>query len=185
MQQISTGDLFRSAIRDKTPLGLAAQGYIDQGELVPDDVVIGMVREYLPCVTAPGGYILDGFPRTVEQAEGLSSFATIDAVISFELADQVIVKRLSERRVCTQCGRIHSLPDLKDANVCPHCGGKLIQRADDNEATILHRLEVYHEQTEPLIAYYQRRGIIRRVDSEAPIPETYARLRNVLGLAES
>ena len=182
MQQISTGDLFRSAIREKTDLGLRAQAFMDKGELVPDEVVIGMVAAYLPRVTATGGFILDGFPRTVEQAEALAAFAPIDAVVSFDLDDQIIVQRLTARRICTQCGKIHSLADLRDPAACPECGGELIQRADDNEATILRRLEVYHQQTEPLIAYYEAREMLKRVEADAPILETYQRLRKALGL---
>ncbi len=183
MQQISTGDLLRAAIKEKTPLGLTAKSFIDKGELVPDQVVIGMVKEYLPQVKAAGGFILDGFPRTVEQAEALATFASIDGVISLELADEIIVDRLSARRICTQCGKIHSLQDLQDKHVCPACGGDLMQRADDNEATIRHRLEVYHEQTEPLIAYYKQRGLLKTVDTDATIPESYRRLKAALGLS--
>lgn len=183
MAGISTGDLFRAAIRDRTPLGVEAQRYTDKGELVPDQIVIGMVREHLPTVKAPGGYILDGFPRTLEQAEALTSFAHIDAVISLELPDEVVVERLTSRRMCTGCGKIHNLASLSDPAVCPDCGGRLTQREDDKRETILHRLDVYHRQTEPLIGYYSRLGLLRRVDSDASVDETYARLRRALGLS--
>jgi adenylate kinase len=185
MEEISTGDLFRAEIRAQTPLGVEAQRYIERGELVPDRITIDMVRAYLPKVQATGGYILDGFPRTVEQAKALHSFAHIDGVVSFELPDAVIIDRLTARRICANCGKIHNLAQLDDSSACPDCGGQLVTRKDDNEATVRRRLEVYHQDTEPLVTYYRNSGLLRSVDSDGPVEQTYSRLRNVLGLSDN
>ena len=180
--QISTGDMLRAALKAETSLGLEAKKYMDAGELVPDEVVIGMVKERLKEPDCQQGYIFDGFPRTVAQAEALAAFTQIDAVLNLVVADDVIIKRLSGRRVCPDCSGTFHISLLQDEHRCPTCGGKLIQRKDDEQATILNRLEVYRRQTEPLIAYYQEKGLLRGADGGGHIDDNYAGVRQALGL---
>ena len=161
---ISTGDMFRAAIANKTPTGLEAKRYIDQGQLVPDSVVIDMVRERLSESDCAGGYLLDGFPRTVEQAEALDKICAPDAVVDIDVPDERLLARLTGRRVCRKCSGTFHITKLADQNVCPVCGGELYQRDDDKPATISNRLKVYHEQTAPLIGYYSEQGKLRRID---------------------
>ncbi|MBQ6595483.1 MAG: adenylate kinase [Clostridia bacterium] len=161
---ISTGDMFRSAIRNETPTGLEAKKYIDAGLLVPDSVVIDMVRERLAMPDCENGYLLDGFPRTVEQAEVLETISAPDAVVDIDVPDERLLARLTGRRSCTKCNGTYHISTLQDPEVCPVCGGALIQRDDDKEETIAKRLQVYHEQTAPLIGYYSRKGRLRRID---------------------
>ena len=162
---ISTGDMFRAAIRNATPTGVEAKRYIDAGQLVPDSVVIDMVRERLAMDDCKNGYLLDGFPRTVEQAQALDTFETPDAVIEIQVPDEIVMARLTGRRVCVKCNGTFHVSKLADENVCPVCGGELIQRDDDKPATISNRLKVYREQTAPLIGYYQACGKLRSVGS--------------------
>ena len=178
--QISTGDILRRAIKEQTPTGLAAKAYIDKGELVPDSVVIDIVRERLAAKDCENGYILDGFPRTVPQAQALATFAKIDAVIDIEVSDEKLIERLSGRRVCPACGGTYHVSHLK-GDVCERCGGKLIQRDDDKAETVLSRLTVYHAQTEPLIDFYTQRGLLRRVDGAQPMDDCYAAILAALG----
>lgn len=180
--QISTGDMLRAALREQTPLGLEAKKYMDTGELVPDDVIIGMVRERLQQPDAQNGYIFDGFPRTVPQAEALGKFAKIDAVLNLLVSDEVILRRLSGRRVCPDCSGTFHTSSLKDEHVCPNCGGKLVQRKDDEPETVLNRLNVYRRQTEPLIAYYEKLGLVKSVNGEGQVDENYAAVLGALGL---
>ena len=161
---ISTGDMFRAAIANKTPTGLEAKRYIDQGQLVPDSVVIDMVRERLSESDCAGGYLLDGFPRTVEQAEALDKICAPDAVVDIDVPDERLLARLTGRRVCRKCSGTFHITKLADQNVCPVCGGEVYQRDDDKPATISNRLKVYHEQTAPLIGYYSEQGKLRRID---------------------
>lgn len=163
---ISTGDMFRSAIKNETKTGLEAKHYMDKGQLVPDSVVIAMVRERLAMSDCEGGYLLDGFPRTVEQAEALDGIATPDAVINIAVPDEKLLDRLTGRRVCGKCQGTFHISKLADAAVCPVCGGELIYRDDDKPETIKKRLQVYHDQTAPLIGYYQGNGKLKTVDGD-------------------
>ena len=162
--QISTGDILRRAMKEGTPTGLAAKSYIDKGLLVPDEVVIAIVRERLAMEDCQKGYILDGFPRTVPQAEALAQFAKIDAVIDIEVSDEKLTERLSGRRVCLNCGGTYHVSTLNGSTTCEKCGNELIQRNDDKAETVLSRLSVYHAQTAPLIDYYAKLGLIRTID---------------------
>lgn len=164
---ISTGDMFRAALKNHTPTGMEAKHYMDAGELVPDSVVVAMVRERLAEPDCKNGYLLDGFPRTVEQAEALEEIASPDAVVDIEVGDERLLQRLSGRRVCSTCNGTFHISTLADEHVCPVCGGSLYQREDDKPATIANRLKVYREQTEPLIGYYEGKGKLRRVDCDA------------------
>jgi len=161
---ISTGDMFRAAIRNETPTGLEAKRYMDAGQLVPDSVVIDMVRERLAMDDCKNGYLLDGFPRTVEQAKALDEISSPDAVVDIEVSDDVVMARLTGRRVCIKCNGTFNISKLADETVCPVCGGELIHRDDDKPATISNRLKVYREQTAPLIGYYSELGKLRSVD---------------------
>ncbi len=170
---ISTGDLFRKNLSEKTELGKKAQGYMEKGQLVPDELVIDMVSDRLDEADADVGFILDGFPRTIPQADGLRSMLdgrglAMDHVVLVDVADEAIVERLSSRRTCSECGAIYNilLAPPKQDGVCDKCGAKdsLTQRADDVAETIRERLNVYHDQTEPLIAYYQEAALLRKVD---------------------
>ena len=161
---ISTGDMFRAAIANETPTGLEAKRYIDLGQLVPDSVVIDMVRERLSESDCAGGYLLDGFPRTVEQAEALDRICAPDAVVDIDVPDERLLARLTGRRVCRKCSGTFHITKLADQNVCPVCGGEVYQRDDDKPATISNRLKVDHEQTAPLIGYYSEQGKLRRID---------------------
>jgi len=162
---ISTGDMFRAAIRSATPMGLEAKRYMDAGQLVPDSVVIDLVRERLAMDDCKNGYLLDGFPRTVEQAQALDTFEAPDAVVEIQVPDEIVMARLTGRRVCVKCNGTFHVSKLADETVCPVCGGELIQRDDDKPATISNRLKVYREQTAPLIGYYQACGKLRTVGS--------------------
>ena len=155
---ISTGDMFRSAIKNQTPTGLEAKRYMDAGELVPDSVVIDMVRERLAMDDCKSGYLLDGFPRTVEQAEALDQISAPDAVIEIDVPDERLLSRLTGRRVCGKCQGTFHISQLADEHACPICGGELYQRNDDQPETIATRLKAYHDQTEPLIDYYSGEG---------------------------
>ena len=157
--QISTGDMFRRAIREQTPTGLDAKRYMDKGELVPDAVVVAMVKERLAEPDCRNGYILDGFPRTVAQAEALDTIAHIDVALNIDVPDETIINRLSGRRVCAKCGGTFHISLLK-GDQCPECGGELFQRDDDKPETVKNRLDVYQEKTAPLINYYDQKGIL-------------------------
>lgn len=181
--QISTGDMLRQAIKAETPMGLNAKRYIDQGALVPDDVVIAIVRDRLAQEDCLHGYILDGFPRTVAQAEALASFTKIDVALNLALPDEMIVKRLSGRRVCLKCGGTYHISSLNGREACEACGEKLVQRKDDTPETIQNRLAVYAKQTAPLIDYYQKRGLLRTVDCLGTREENHQAVRKALGIA--
>ena len=163
---ISTGDMFRSAIKNETKTGLEAKSYMDKGQLVPDSVVIDMVRERLAMDDCKGGYLLDGFPRTVEQAEALEGISSPDAVVNIAVADEKLLSRLTGRRVCGKCQGTFHISKLADEKVCPVCGGELIHRDDDKPETISKRLQVYHDQTAPLIGYYTGNGKLKTVDGD-------------------
>jgi len=157
--QISTGDMFRRAIREETPTGLQAKSYMDKGELVPDEVVIAMVKERLAEADCQNGYILDGFPRTVAQAEAMEEFATIDLALNIDVPAELIISRLSSRRMCAGCGATYNIT-LHNSDKCSACGGELYQRDDDKPETIRKRLDVYEEKTAPLVAYYRAKGLL-------------------------
>lgn len=161
---ISTGDMLRLAVRNQTPTGLAAKVYMDAGQLVPDDVLIAMVRERLSMSDCKNGYLLDGFPRTVEQAEVLESISAPQAVVNISVSDEKLLERLTGRRVCGKCMGTFHISKLTDAEICPVCKSELIHRDDDKPETITRRLSVYHEQTAPLIGYYEGKGKLKTVD---------------------
>lgn len=178
--QISTGDMLRAAIKAETELGLSAKRYIDAGELVPDEVVIGIVEERLKQEDCQNGYILDGFPRTVEQAEALQTFAKLDAVVDLDVADEVLVKRLSGRRVCPLCGAPYHVDRLNGEKACKVDGTPLIQRDDDKPETVLSRLEVYHKKTAPLIDFYKNAGLLHSIGGNLTLEEISAEILKVL-----
>jgi adenylate kinase len=184
LAHISTGDILRKAVADQTPLGLEAKRYMDAGELVPDDVVIGLVRERLQQSDAAKGFILDGFPRTVVQAraldEALASLGKkIDAAIAIVVDPEVIIRRLTSRRTCRDCGKITTTSALV-GGTCPICGGEVYQRDDDNEQTVRNRLEVYDRSTAPLIDYYRSAGLLAEIDGDRPVGEVFADVKAVL-----
>ena len=181
---ISTGNILRAAIKNGTPTGLKAKAFMDDGKLVPDEVIIGIINERLAEEDCANGYILDGVPRTIAQAEALEKAGIrFDHVISIEIADETIVNRMSNRRVCEDCGASYHLVAVppKVPGVCDACGGKLIQRKDDEPETVKERLEIYHEQTEPLKAFYAERGLLRIVESQPTLAETSEVVLRVLG----
>lgn len=163
---ISTGDMFRSAIKNETPTGLEAKRYMDAGQLVPDSVVIAMVKERLAMDDCANGYLLDGFPRTVEQAEALKNISEPDAVVNIDVPDELLMDRLTGRRVCPKCAGTFHISKLADPTICPVCGDTLIHRNDDKPETIANRLSVYHAQTAPLIGYYTDNGKIRTIPGD-------------------
>ena len=151
-------------MKEETPTGLKAKQYIEAGKLVPDDVIIDIVRDRLAMDDCQNGYILDGFPRTVPQAEALDTIAKIDVVVDLDVDDQVLINRLSGRRVCLTCGATYHVDYLNGETKCAKCGEELIQRKDDSAETVLARLNVYHEQTAPLVEYYQKAGTLKVID---------------------
>lgn len=174
---ISTGNIIREALSKGTEMGLKAKSFIDAGQLVPDDVVIGIIKERLAKDDCKNGFILDGFPRTIPQAEALDNMGiVIDKVIDIEVPDEKIVTRLSGRRVCSKCGASFHLEHRKPAKegICDVCGGELVQRKDDHPDTVLDRLKVYHEQTEPLKGYYEKAGLLTIVEGQEDVADTTA-----------
>lgn len=174
---ISTGNMLREAMANGTEMGLKAKSFIDAGKLVPDEVVIGIIRERLQAPDCKNGFILDGFPRTIPQAEALDEMGVrIDRVIDIEVPDEKIAARLSGRRVCLKCGATYHVEykPSKTEGVCDVCGEKLVQRKDDMPETVLDRLKTYHEQTEPLKDYYAAKGILRVVEGQEAVADTTA-----------
>ena len=180
--QISTGDILRRAMKDGTETGLKAKAFIEAGQLVPDDVIIDIVKERLAMDDCKNGYILDGFPRTVPQAEALSGIADIDSVIELDVPDQVLVERLSGRRVCLKCGATYHLSMLGGKTTCAVCGEELVQRKDDSAETVLSRLEVYHAQTAPLVGYYEGKGLLNRIDGTQGMDTIFDAILKTLGV---
>ena len=185
--KISTGDIFRANVSEGTELGLEARKYMDAGDLVPDEVTIGMVQDRLKQDDASEGFLLDGFPRTVHQAEVLDDMlagqgVAVDVVLELVVDDDEVVRRLSGRRTCRRCGHVWHVDfdPPADAGACDRCGGELFQRDDDREDTIRHRLEVYADQTSPLIGYYGDRGLLRGVDATGPVEDVTDRAINAL-----
>ena len=181
---ISTGNIIREALAQGTEMGLKAKSFMDAGQLVPDDVVIGIIKERLAKDDCANGFILDGFPRTIPQAEALDAMGVIiDKVIDIEVPDEKIAARMSGRRVCKDCGSSYHLEYKapKAEGVCDACEGELIQRKDDAPETVLDRLAVYHKQTEPLKDYYSKKGILRIVEGQEEIADTSALTLKALG----
>ena len=181
---ISTGNILRAAIKNGTPTGMKAKAYMDEGKLVPDDVIIGIITERVAEEDCKNGYILDGVPRTIAQAEALEKAGIVfDDVVSIEISDEVIMERMSGRRVCEACGASYHLVAVppKQEGVCDKCGGKLVQRKDDAPETVKARLEVYHKETEPLKAFYAQRGLLKSVENQATVAETSQVILRALG----
>lgn len=181
---IATGDMLRDAVAAGTPLGVVAKRYMDQGALVPDDVMIGLIAERLAQPDAAGGFLLDGFPRTIGQAEALERLlkgldVALDGVVYFDVSEPELVRRLTGRRVCRACGHsfhVASNPPRREG-VCDACGGELYQRVDDTESTVRHRLDVYGRQTSPLLDFYRGRGLLTTVPGEGRIEDVRAAIR--------
>lgn len=181
---IATGDLLREAVKNQTPLGKRAKEYMDRGELVPDELIVQLIEEAMP---KDGNVILDGFPRTVNQALALEEMLKgkgekISKVLFFDVPDEVIIDRLSGRRVCSKCGAVYHVKynPPKIEGVCDLCGGNLMQRDDDKEEVVKKRLEVYRKQTQPLIEFYQDRGIIYRLDAEKGVEELFEEVKGLV-----
>jgi adenylate kinase len=186
--QVSTGDMLRAAVKEGSPLGVEAKKHMEAGTLVPDSVVIGLVKERIQQQDAAKGFMLDGFPRNVSQAETLDKMLAelgknIDHVISVEVPSEELLGRLTGRRTCRNCNAMfHVMFNRpKQEGVCDRCGGELYQRADDNEATVSSRLKVYDEQTAPLIDYYGKQSKVRRINGVGEIADIYSRIKTVLG----
>ena len=172
---VSTGNMIREALANGTEMGLKAKSFIESGKLVPDEVVIGIIQDRIAKEDCANGFILDGFPRPIAQAEALDNMGiSIDRVLDINVADDVIASRLSGRRVCEACGSSYHILSKKPTveGVCDKCGGTLIQRKDDHPDTVADRLKVYHEQTEPLKEYYQKKGLLRVVEGQDTVEQT-------------
>ena len=181
---ISTGNILRAAIKNGTPTGLKAKSYMDAGKLVPDEVIIGIITERLAEDDCANGYILDGVPRTIAQAEAIESAGIhFDAVVSIEISDETIMERMSGRRVCENCGASYHLVAVppKRPGVCDSCGGKLVQRKDDAPETVKSRLAVSHKETEPLKDFYQKRGLLKPVENQPTVDGTLQAILRALG----
>jgi adenylate kinase len=186
--QISTGDILRKAVAEQTPLGKEAAEYINRGALVPDDVIVNLVAERLKERDCEKGFILDGFPRTIPQAQGLDRILktmglSLNGVLSVQVPEGIIIERLAGRRTCRSCGALSHMVfnPPKKAGVCDRCGGELYQRDDDREGTIANRLRVYEKQTAPLANYYRERGLLREIDGVGEINDIRARVTKALG----
>ncbi|NLJ64412.1 MAG: adenylate kinase [Christensenellaceae bacterium] len=180
--QISTGDMLRSNIKEGTELGKKAKAFVNAGELVPDSLVIAMVKERLSEPDCENGYILDGFPRTIAQAEALDSIAKIEAVIDLILDDEKSIARMSGRRVCPSCSATYHVSVIGDEKLCSKCGTELVIRKDDEESTIRNRLKIYHEMTSPLEEYYRKKGLLVSIDVDGSIEENFAKILSALGV---
>ena len=182
---ISTGNILREAVKNGTEMGQKAKSYMDAGNLVPDDVIIGIVKERLAQSDCENGFVLDGVPRTVAQAEALDEAGVrIDRVINIQVEDDAIVRRMSGRRVCSDCGASYHT-DYKPSKidgVCDKCGGKLVIRKDDQESIVKDRLQVYHDLTEALIAYYEKKGVLKTVIGQERVEDTSELVRRALGV---
>jgi len=182
---ISTGNILRAAMKNGTPVGLKAKEYVESGKLVPDDVIIGIVKERLTEDDCNNGYILDGMPRTIPQAQALEDAGIdFDAAISIEISDETIIERMAGRRVCKDCGATFHVVNIppKAEGKCDNCGGELITRKDDAPETVKDRLNVYHRETEPLKDYYAERGILKSINNQVTVEETTHVVIKALGL---
>ena len=185
---VSTGDIFRANIKNETKLGMEAKSYMDAGKLVPDELTIGMLLSRISEPDCKDGYVLDGFPRTIPQAESLKDALSargekIDFAVDIEVPDENIMNRMTGRRSCPKCGATYHVafnPPKKE-NVCDECGSELVQRADDKPETVSSRLKVYHEQTQPLIEFYTKEGVLQRIDGTKSPKEVFAAITEVLG----
>jgi len=189
LPQVSTGDLLRRAVADKTPLGLKAKATMDAGELVSDEIVLGMIKERLAKPDAKRGFILDGFPRNLAQADSLNAVLAelaqkIDAAVLMDVDFEILMKRLTGRRTCSKTGQVLNIYFSPPAELeaCRKAGGELLQRDDDNETTIRNRLQVYERQTAPLIDYYSKRGLLKKVEATGEVNDVYARFKKAVGL---
>ncbi|MGC9325367.1 MAG: adenylate kinase [Desulfomonilia bacterium] len=186
--QISTGDMFRAAVKEGSPMGLKAKEYMDKGALVPDEVVIGVVEERFKKPDCAKGFVLDGFPRTLDQAKALDGIlekmeTKLDHVVVIDVPDDYLVNRLTGRRTCRNCNYMHHIeydPPKQDG-VCDKCGGELYQRDDDKEETIRQRLNTYHAQTSPLIEYYSGKGIVRMIDGTGSMEQVQKAIKDAIG----
>ena len=181
---ISTGNILRAAIKNGTPVGMQAEAYMKAGKLVPDDVISDIIQERVAGADCADGYILDGVPRTIAQAEALEKAGIVfDDVISIEISDETIMERMTGRRVCEHCGTSYHLVAVppKTPGVCDKCGGKLVQRHDDEPETVKHRLEVYHKETEPLKDFYAKRGLLKSVENQPTVAATSQAILHALG----
>ncbi|WP_027309144.1 adenylate kinase [Caloramator sp. ALD01] len=185
---ISTGDIFRKNIKEMTPLGIKAKEYIDKGQLVPDELTVEIVKDRIKEDDCKNGFLLDGFPRTVAQADALNDVLAdlgtkLDYVINIKVDENNLIERLSGRRVCPKCGAsfhvVFNPPKVE--GVCDYCGAEVIQRADDSEETVKNRLSVYNKQTQPLIDYYTKNGLIKNINGEQDINDVFEEICNVLG----
>lgn len=178
---ISTGDIFRSNIKGGTPLGIEAKSYIDKGMLVPDELTIKIVEDRLKKDDCKNGFMLDGFPRTLEQAEALDKMCDIDLVINIDVPLELLLHRIVGRRVCKACGESYHVDFMREGqSECDRCGNPLIQRADDNEESVKTRLDVYVKQTQPLIDYYGKKGVLKSVDGSKSMDEVFADIEKLL-----
>jgi len=180
--QISTGDLFRSAVKEGTELGIEAKKIMEKGELVPDSLTVELVKERLARSDAETGYILDGFPRTIPQADSLAEFERLDGVINFAIDDGTVIQRLSGRRICRSCGAIYhivNMPAVREG-ICDRCQGELYIRDDDQIDSIKNRLTVYIEQTEPLISYYREKGLLKNIDASTDPEKMMAEIKAII-----
>ena len=183
LPHISTGDIFRANLKEETELGKRAKSFMDKGELVPDDITIAMLLDRIHKEDCKNGYILDGFPRTIPQAEALKEALAkkdekIDLALDVEASDELIIKRMAGRRTCPACGAIYHIVTLppKTEGICDRCGADLIQRKDDNEETVKNRLKIYHEVTEPLISYYKKEGILEEIDGAEELDKVFEKV---------
>jgi adenylate kinase len=185
---ISTGDMFRAAIKNQTKLGLLAKSYMESGALVPDEVTIGIVQERLLEDDCKEGFLLDGFPRTIAQAEALDKFLSsngikLDAVLDVNVPAEILVRRMVGRRVCKNCGATYHVEfnPSKVEGICDNCGTQLIQRPDDTESTAVNRLSVYDSQTAPLLEFYSKKNILKTVNGDQPLDKVFEDIKEVLG----
>ena len=187
LPHISTGDIFRANLKEETELGKRAKSFMDKGELVPDDITIAMLLDRIHKEDCKNGYILDGFPRTIPQAEALKEALAkkdekIDLALDVEASDELIIKRMAGRRTCPACGAIYHIVTLppKTEGICDRCGADLIQRKDDNEETVKNRLKIYHEITEPLISYYKKEGILEEIDGAEDLDKVFEKVKTII-----
>ncbi len=185
---VSTGDIFRANIKGNTPLGMEAKKYMDEGKLVPDELTVRILLDRVSKDDCSKGYVLDGFPRTIVQADVLKEELTklgdaIDYAINVDVPDENIVKRMSGRRACVNCGATYHIEHIppKKEGICDNCGSELILRDDDKPETVQKRLDVYHEQTQPLIDYYEKDGVLKTVDGTKPMEEVFKAITDILG----
>ena len=180
---ISTGNILRAAVKDGTPMGVKAKSFMDAGALVPDEVIVGIVKERLQADDCKNGFVLDGMPRTIAQGEALEEMGVqIDKVLNLVVADEAITERMTGRRVCAACGASYHIVNKpsKKEGLCDRCGGELVIRKDDQPATVLDRLKAYHEQTEPLVAFYRERGKLVEIPDQGSIEATNALIMKAL-----